>query len=255
MPDRYADAVRARRAELTAQRELLSGSPRAELRGALAVARLAAGGIAGHELAGLERELLAHAARAGRAARRALPEHAATAVAAVAGRVARAWVARALPAARRVAAARWLYACAPGAEGWPVPDPVGCALPAPEPPAGPGRALLESPAWWRLLPVPLLLPAGWAVPPTVALAAVAVAVAGLVVAAQVAAERARLRRWVAAVCTAARAGIAAELARWALDLEAAVGADLDAAVARHQARVERELRALAPDGRPADVAG
>ena len=43
MPDRYADAVRARRAELRAERELLGGGHRGELRTALALSRVLSG--------------------------------------------------------------------------------------------------------------------------------------------------------------------------------------------------------------------
>src|SRR5690349_15460978 len=66
-PDRYADAVRSRRAELRETRALLLGGHRAELRSCLAGCRVSASAELATVLADFGRELRHHADRADKA--------------------------------------------------------------------------------------------------------------------------------------------------------------------------------------------
>src|SRR3954451_249006 len=91
-PDRYADAVRARRAELRDARALLLGGHRAALHGCLAGARLTASVELAAALAVLDRELRHHADRGGPSDRVALPGRADAAVARFVDHTAEGWV-------------------------------------------------------------------------------------------------------------------------------------------------------------------
>ncbi len=261
-PDRYADAVRARRAELRAHRALLLGGHRAEWHGRVAALRLAASAELSAALADLGRELCRHADRADGAGRARLPRLAGAAVDALAASAVDRLAAAVLAALRRIAAERGVpwpgsptVAAIAGARPPPVP------LPAPEPLPGTVRALLLG-GTWRVA----LLPA--AAVPTVGLpalggraalpSALVLAVAGLVAAARVqrcAAERAALRRWAADVVSAARGGLEAELGRRLLELDRVAGAVLDEAVARRLREVDAELREIAAEPEGAGRAG
>jgi len=260
VPDRYGDAVRARRAELRAARALLLGAHRAELRHCVTASRLAASAELGEALAGLARELRHHVARADRAGRAALPALVGAAVDRLVDRVVVGWGVALLVGLRCVAASR----CPPGVPLWPVgaaADPVvelvlrrpSVALPGPDPPVGAARLLLAgmTGGTWRLalLPVAVLpavgLPAwgGLAVlPPALGIGiALLVAVAR---AQRVAADRVRLRRWADEVVATVRAALDTELARRAIEVERVAAAELDDLVARRLTRVDAELRAL-----------
>jgi hypothetical protein len=261
-PDRYADAVRARRAELRGVRALLVGGHRVELRHCLTASRLATAAELTAALAGLGRELRHHATQADRAGREALPALAGAAVTLLVDRVVAGWAVAVLAGLRTVAAPR----CAPGAPPWltDVPDPlvalVTCrpsvALPGPDPPTGAARALLEgvTGGTWRLalFPVAVLpavgLPAlgGRAVLPPALAIGLGLVVAG-VRAHRVAADRARLRRWADEVVVTVRTALDTELARRAVEVERVAGAELDELVAQRLAWVDAELRALAPE--------
>ena len=128
-------------------------------------------------------------------------------------------------------------------------------MPGPEPPQRALGALLAGATGgtWRLalLPVAVLPAVGLpAVGGRAVLApALGIALALLVAttrAQRVAADRARLRRWVDEVTAAVRAALGTELARRLIDVERVAGAELDELVARRLALVEAELRALAP---------
>jgi hypothetical protein len=256
LPDRYADAVRARRAELRGVRALLLGGHRVEMRHCLTASQLVAVAELAAALSVLGRELRHHAARADRAGRAALPSLAEVAVGHLVDRVVMRWAAVVLPGLRRVASP-----LAPDA----VPDlrPVVTVLtrrpsitvPGPEPPQRALGALLAGATGgtWRLalLPVAVLPAVGLpAVGGRAVLApALGIALALLVAttrAQRVAADRVRLRRWVDEVTAAVRAALGTELARRLIDVERVAGAELDVLVARRLALVEAELRALAP---------
>jgi hypothetical protein len=255
MPDRYADAVLARRRELRELRERLAGGHRGELRSCLALSRLAAAGDASEALAGLRREAAEHVRRGDRAARERLPEHVTAAVAAVATTAAARWAADLGPPLRRIATERGLAM----ERGWPrLPPPRAPGPPPPPAPAAPGPTLLagmiEGAALGRLALLPLAalplagLPAlgGPALGPL----AVGVGLTALVVAARarrIAAERHRLYRRVEQIVGSAAAAIEADLDRRLVELELSATAALDAAVLRRRAAVDRELALLAAD--------
>jgi hypothetical protein len=260
-PHRYADAVRARRAELRSVRSLLLGGHRVELRHCVTAGRLAASAEVAEALAGLGRELRHHAARAGRAGRAALPATAGVAVDRLVDHVVARWAVALVTGLRRVAAPR----CPPGVLPWPMgTEPVVAlvqrrppvALPGPDPPAGSVRALLlVTGGTWRLalLPAAVLpavgLPAlgGLAVlPPALGIGLALLAVG--VRAHRVAADRLRLRRWADESLATVRAALDTELARRSVEVERVAGAELDELVARRLAWVDEELRALAPGG-------
>jgi hypothetical protein len=255
MPDRYADAVQARRRELRELRERLTGGHRGELRSCLALSRLAAAGHASASLAALRREAAEHIRRGDRAARDRLPDHVTAAVDGIAAATAARWAAELGPPLRRIATERGL-AVEPGWPRLPVPRAPG-PPPLPEP-APPGPTLIagviEGAALGRLALFPLAalplvgLPALGG--PALAPLAVGVGLTALVVAARsrrLAAERERLRRRVEQVVVAGAAAIEADLDRRLVELEPGVSAALDAAVLRRRAAVDRELAALAPD--------
>jgi hypothetical protein len=256
MPDRYIDAVRARRVELRARRGLLTGGHRAELRSCLALSRIAAATEASGALAGLAREAADHVEAGNRSAREQLPDLLAAAVAAVAVDVHAGWAVALRPALRRIATERDLQMD----PGWPrLPATQLPAVPtAAQAPAGRGRSLLagaaDGAALWRLalFPVAMLpllgLPAlaGPALAPLAAGAGVAT-VAATARARRTAAERARLRRHTEQVLAAAALAIDADLGRRLVELERTVAAALDTAVLRRRAAVDAELALLAPD--------
>jgi hypothetical protein len=262
--DRYADAVRARRAELRADRVLLLGGHRAELRGCLAAARLTASAELAATLAGLEREVRHHADRAGRVGRAALPGLVDAAVGGLLDQVVDRWVATVLPGIRRVAAVR----CHDLTVAGPVAEVLlrrpAVTLPAPDPPPGAVRALLAgaTEGTWRVA----LLPA--AVLPAVGLPAVAgrsalplavgvglALLAAAVQARRAAADRMRLRRWATEAVSVLRSTLETELARRLLEVERLAAAGLDDAVARRRGEVEAALRALAADPPAVATAG
>lgn len=254
MPDRYADAVQARRRELRELRERLAGGHRGELRSCLALSRLAAAGHASASLAALRREAAEHIRRGDRAARDRLPDHVTAAVDGITAATGARWVAELGPPLRRIASERGL-AVEPGWLRLPVPRAPG---PPPPEAAPPGPTLIagviEGAALGRLALFPLAalplagLPALGG--PALAPLAVGVGLTALVVAARsrrLAAERERLRRRVEQVVVAGAAAIEADLDRRLVELEPGVSAALDAAVLRRRAAVERELAALAPE--------
>lgn len=261
MSDRYADAVRARRAELRAERGLLDGGHRAELRSALALSRIAASAAATTGLAQLAREARQHVD--GSAAADALPTQLAAALDEIARDGHARWAADLRPPLRRIAAGRALELD----PGWPrLPEarlPVVIAPPAPEP-VRRARSLLagaaQGVALWRLVLLPLAALPLLGLPalggPAFAPLAVGAGLAGIVLAVRsrrTALERAALRRCADEMLAAARVALDADLGRRLLELEQAAAAELDAAVARRRDTVEAELRALAPDC-PAAVA-
>jgi hypothetical protein len=255
MPDRYADAVLARRRELRELRERLVGGHRGELRRCLALSRLAATGDAAAALAGLRREAAEHVRRGDRTARERLPEHVVAAVDEAATAAAARWAAELGPPLRRIATERGL-AVEPG---WPrLPAPSAPGTPPDPEPAPPGSTLLagviEGAALGRLALLPLAalplvgLPALGG--PALAPLAVGVGLTALVAAARarrVAAERQRLHRRVEQIVGTAATAIEADLDRRLVEVELAASAVLDAAVLRRRATVDRELAMLSAD--------
>ena len=251
MPDRYADAVRARRAELRAELEPLAGTHRAELRAELGLARIVAADKAAAAFAGLVREVGEHVDHPERAVGRALPARLPSALDGLAVRVHTAALAQLAPALRRIATSRRLAL-----------DPAWPALPAPRlpllaaGPVGPVRAprlagAAEGLAVWRvafvlLAAMPLVGLPVWGGP---ALAPVAVGLGGAAVAVAVvarrgSAEQALLRRQMDAVLGQARVALRVDVERVLLELERSAAAELDAAVQRRRSGVEAELLAL-----------
>jgi hypothetical protein len=263
MPDRYGDAVRARRAELRSSRQLVAGGHRAELRSCLALSRLAAVADAAASLADLRREATAHVAGGDRRARERLPVQLAAAVQDIALAVHAGWLAALRPALRRIATERRL-AMDPGWPRLPAPRPRGAADLPPEP-VGPARSLLaravDGAALWRLALFPLAVLPLLGLPalggPAFAPLAVCLGLAAVAVAANArrrAAERARLRRYAEDVIATAAAAIDNDLDRRLVELERTVGAALDAAVLRRRSAIDSELALLAAD-RTAEASG
>lgn len=256
MPDRYATAVRARRAELRGRRDRLAGGPREELRRALALSRLATAAEITAALDRLSAELAAHLARADRADRRRFPARLAHAVDDTAHRLYLGWAARLRPALLRIATAHAL----PVRPGWPNLPAAG-PLPAARAPRPDGwlRCLASGAAHgaalWRPVLVPLaLLPVFWGLPALGGRALVPLAagsgIAAVAVAARarwVAAERARLHRHADRVLVMAGRALEADLGRRLLEIDAGAGSVLDAAVRTRRAEIEAELALLAPD--------
>jgi hypothetical protein len=267
-PDRYADAVRARRAELRAARTMLLGGHRAELRSGLAVGRLAACAELTAASAALARELRRHADAADRPERALLPARVRAAVDRLAAGIGSRWAASVLPEIRRVAAERgvpeavpWPRADAPSTPDAPdrltalLARPPTVALPAPDPPPGAVRALLAGAVGgtWRLALLPAAVLPAIGLPALGGRPAVPLALglgAALLVAAarahRTAADRARLRRWGVEVVAVVRGALDAELSRRLLEVERLVAAELDEAVTRRREEIDAELRALAP---------
>ncbi|MGD9525294.1 hypothetical protein [Pseudonocardia sp.] len=246
VPDRYADAVRARRAELRAARDRLAGVHR-DLRSALTIARLGASAEFADATGRLAAEARAFLKAAERRERARFP-----AVLLDAAERLRAWAAprragTVRAAARRVATRRGI----PVGAAWPVlADDPPRPLPAPatEPGGSPWSSIAGG---WRaaLLPAATLPLTGLSVASpgaVVATSALGLGAAVLVGGHQSAtAERARLRRWSDEVLLAVRADGDAALARMVLRIEQAAG-ELDAAIAAARAGIDAELAELAP---------
>ena len=251
MPDRYADAVRARRAELRAELSPLAGTHRAELRAELGLARIVATDAAAAAFADLAREVGAHIGHPDKAVGRALPGRLPAALDGLAARVHTTTLAQLGPALRRIATGRRLDL----GPAWPALPPPRLPLLAGAP-AAPVRAprlagAAEGLAVWRvafvmLAAMPLVGLPVWGGP---ALAPVAVglgvaAVVVAVIARRGHAEQALLRRQVDAVLGQARVALRVDAERMLLELERSAAADLDVAVQRRRAVVEAELLAL-----------
>ncbi|HEY0816169.1 MAG TPA: hypothetical protein VGE11_23080 [Pseudonocardia sp.] len=252
MPDRYGDAVRARRIELRAEQGPLSGTHRAELRAEVALARVRAADAAAAAFSDLAREARSHACHPDRAVRRSLAATLPAALDAIAGQAHAAALAALAPALRRIAASRRLDL----APRWPT-------LPAPRLPLladaapGPARAprlagAAEGLAVWRVaLVVVAAMPlVGLPVLGGPALAPVAVGVGAAAVAVAVrsrrsAVERAVVQRQVDRVLAEGRSALRVDVERMLLELERSAAATLDAAVERRRTAVEAELLALA----------
>jgi hypothetical protein len=242
-PDRYADAVRARRAELRAGRDALAGH-RAELRTALALARLAVTEEFAAELGRLGGQARVHLGRCGPGDRARFPTVLLSAVDDL-----RRWAAAHRDATVRSAALR-----VAARRGLDIEIPRGCPpgpfRPPPAEPARPGwvgavsgwRAALIPAALLPLLGLPVTTPSAVAGATGLGIA-VAVLAGGQHLAA---ADRLRLRHWSESVLAAARAEADAALARLLLGTEQGAGAALDAAVACRRGKVEAELARLAP---------
>jgi hypothetical protein len=248
--DRYADAVRARRAELRADLATLTGSHRAELRSELALARLATAEIASTALQQLAREARVRIGTADRAGRARVPADVGAAVTAIAAAVDDELTGELAPALRRTAGSRALAL----PDGWP-------ALPAARPPVvddafvRPRTPLLagtmESITVWRTALVPIAALPLLGLPvlggPALAPLAIGLAVAGFVVAVRHRrglAERMALQRVTDEALAIARTRLDADTGRRLLELERSAGADLDRAVLRRRADVDHELREL-----------
>jgi len=254
MPDRYADAVRARRAELRELRARLAGGHRGELRSCLALSRLAATADAAAALAALRREAAGHVGRGDRWVRDRLPAQLGEAVDAIATAVAAHWARELRPPLRRIATERGLVV-EPGWPRLPAARPVRVPPPAPAPAPSLLTGVVEGAALWRLVLVPLAalplvgLPALGG--PALAPLAVATGVAAVVAAAaarRTAVHRVRLQRTVEQVLGAAAVAIDGDLDRRLVELERTADAVLDAAVLRRRAEVDRELALLATGG-------
>jgi hypothetical protein len=261
MPDRYADAVRARRAELRSQRGGLAGTHRAELRSCLALSRIAATADIERVLAQVRREAAEHC-RGGRVARRRLPGLLAAAVPEVTAAVHAAWAGALGPALRRIATERGLVVPAdfprlPSSRSPELPEPSGPARRATL-----GAVLAGAPdgvAVWRLLLVPLVVLPAAGIPALgapalvpLALGVGAASIVGAVLIRAAAAERARLGVVTDQVVAATATALRSDLDRRLVEVERAAGAVLDAAVLRRRAAVDAELALLAPD--PAEEA-
>ncbi|MDN5750873.1 MAG: hypothetical protein L0H64_20595, partial [Pseudonocardia sp.] len=208
-PDRYADAVRARRRELHDQLLLLTPGHRAGLRDSLLPARAAAAAEAADALAELAREVDLHLHRGGH---RALPPMVAAAVGSIGYAAHRRWSGEARGAVRRLAADRGL----PLPPRWPVLPPVPPPAPAAPPPRPVGLVdVLTDTGAWRLAVLPLAAaPLTGLAGPAVLLPAVGAGVLVLCAALRArraAAERARARTWCAELLAGTRTRIDAEL--------------------------------------------
>lgn len=234
-PDRFGDAVRARRRELQEQRTLLRGSARTTLRDALAAARTATLADAAADLADLRRELDGHPAAAVAAAARAVEETAHVR-----------WAERAVAVERGIAAGRGVAV--------PVPpdDPAPSRVTAPPVPRRTGLgAVLGDAGSWRLAVLPLAVAplSGFAGPPVLlpALGAAVLVLVAVVRTRRDAADRERLHRWSTDLLAATQARIAAELTRRALSRATGAGARLDAALATRRTAVDAEIALLSPE--------
>lgn len=263
MPDRYADAVRARRAELRCARALLDGTHRVEIRGELALSRIAAAESAAAALAELGREARERIDTGDRAAGERLPGQVADALAAVAAEVDVRWAVSLGPALHRIATTRGV----PVPPGWPRLPGSRFTVTAGSPePIRRGRSLVagaaEGVALWRLLLLPLAALPLLGLPalggPRFAPLAVGAGIAALVLAirsGRAGLRRAAVRRCVADMIAGAGKALDADLGRRLLELERTVVPELDAAVQRRRAAVDGELRALAVDVSPVVTGG
>lgn len=243
MPDRYADAVTARRAELRAQERLLGPGIRAELRDALVLVRAAAAAGVAAAFSDLSHEIDAHLDRA---QAHPLPTLVGEAVAAIEEQSHRRWAEEARTAMLRVALHREL--------------PVLPAVPDREPGPGAGRRpprrvrtvdVLADAGAWRLAVLPLVVaPLTGFAGPAVLWPAIGLGVLVLVAvirARRAVAERARVRRWCDEVLAASGARIDAELGRRTARLLAHVAPLLEAALVRRLGAITAELALLAPE--------
>lgn len=262
-PDRYADAVRARRSELHAQRRLLTGGHRTDLRHRLALARLCATADADAALAELARETRAHLDGADRPVLERLPALLSAAVGDLVAALHAEEASGLRPALRRIATERSLRMD----PGWPqLAAPRLRPAPATPPaPIGTARSLLagaaDGAALWRLALFPLVVLPLLGLPafggPRLAPLAVGAGLAAVALAARsgrIGADRARLRRYADDVLANTRAELQVDLGRRHLELGRTAGAALDAAVTRRRAELEAELALLAAD-RPVQVRG
>ncbi|GEL19649.1 hypothetical protein [Pseudonocardia asaccharolytica] len=249
MPDRYADAVRRRRAELRAHHLMLTGGHRAEIRAACAQVRVALAADVARTVAELARQARGYVDCPDRAVRHRLPALLAAAADEARADLRARIAALVLPALRRIAAQRGVLGALVSLPGGAPGRPGG--LPGPEPLPGLGRVLAASGSggFWRLAVLPaatipvLGLPVGLGL----------VLLVFVLVARQrwVAAERARLHRWSADAVAEVHGGLDTELGLALLDLEQRAGVLLDAAVAARRTEIEAELQALAPARRTA----
>lgn len=243
MVDRYAEAARMRRAELTAQRAGLAGH-RAEVRTVCGLARASAPTHVTTVVGALTAECVRYVDRACRADRRRLPGHAQVAADRAVGLVLRRVERELLPELRRVATVR----------GLPMevvdtgpPDAIAVTLPAP-PPVRPWQVLAASRTVLPWVGVPIVgAPAvTGAVGPAVGCGIVLLVATAA--ARWVAADRARLRQWVPSVAAAVRAAATSLLIARLVQVEQRVVAALDVAVAARLTTIEDELSALADEG-------
>jgi hypothetical protein len=254
-PDRYADAVRARRAELAQARALLGGAHRTELRSELALSRIAASDAATTALGQLSRETRVHVERSDPSGRHRLPGLLASALDTLALDVHARWAADLTPGLCRIASTRGLDL---GPPALPAPRlPLVTAPPVAER-VRPARSLFAGAAegmlLWRLVLLPVVALPLLGLPvvggPALAPLAAGAGVAGAVVAVRsrrAARERAALRRCTDELLAAGRVALEVDLARRLLELARSLGATLDAAVARRRAALEAELRSLSPE--------
>ena len=254
--------MRARRAELRADRAVLLAGHRVELRQCVTASRLAASADLAEALAGLGRELRHHAAGrtgpVGQCCRRWR-----AAVGRLVDRVVAGWVVgllqvyAALPlraAAGRAVVARG-HRRRPGGRAGAAPSVRRAARPRPSGRRGAGAARGRDGGTWRLalLPAAVLpavgLPAvgGRAVLPPAVGIGLALLSPGLGRTGPRPTGRGCAGGRTRSVATV-RAALDTELARRAIEVERVAGAELDELVARRLARVDVELRALAPGG-------
>ena len=254
MTDRYADAVRRRRAELHAQQELLAPGHRADVRTACALTRITVASEVAATVAELAREVTDHVERGSRRDRSRLPGHVAVATAAAQADVVRRTRLVLVPALRRIATVRGIDPAAVADVGASGPPPVPVL---PRPAAAPGRwqSAASAGAGWRLGLVPVVGIPAVGLPAVAGPAAIApaagFALLGLGWGAATrfdAADRARWRQSTAAATAAARAALDAALLATLLAAERQACAALDAAVRARRTVVVAELSALAPAG-------
>ncbi len=240
-PDRARNAASARRRELAATRDRLGGGHHAELRAALGLARLSCSAGLAADLADLTRRAGERLDTCGRAGRAELPSWLAGELDEVRRRSAERFEATAGPAVRRVAAR-----LRPGAPPMPLPGTTGLARSATAPVApGAVSTVATGP---RLLAglagLPVLGAGGLGGATALTTAGVVLVLAALAHTRSVAAARARLAAATARALAAAGADAERELAFRLIEVERAVGAVLDRAVADRRARVERETAEL-----------
>ncbi|MDN5915897.1 MAG: hypothetical protein L0I76_12430 [Pseudonocardia sp.] len=245
-PDRVREAATARGRELVAARRRLAGGYHADLRAAVAMARLSCSAGLAADLDDLARRAAERAEGSGRAGRAQLPSWLAGELEEVRRRSGERFEVIAGPAVRRVAAR-----LCPGAAPIPLPDvPAGAGLAPPGPattgpaPTGPitGAGVAADP---RLLAGLAGLPVlgagglGWATALTVA--GVLLLLGVLAYLRVDASARARLRAETARAVAAAGVDAERELARRSIEVERAAGAALQRVVTDRCTRAGTEL--------------